>query len=196
MPNTPLPRVPSTRLTPELKAVHDLALSRSGDATAIEAWANSLPMLDWYFRGFYEQVFYNGDPRMTLDVRTKELIRIKLSKQHGCRFCNRWNTVDALAAGLSQVQIDNVVEGNHLLFDERDRAVLALADQMMLQNMEGHLSGKLYERLRCFYDDAQIVEMGFVAAVLTGMAKHVFVFDLVDREESCPIRRGTTALVP
>jgi alkylhydroperoxidase family enzyme len=89
MPTTPMNRVPPERLTAELRPIWDLAMARVGDATAIEVWANSLPMLDWYFKAFYETVFYNGDPRMTLDVRTKELLRIKLSKQHGCRFCNR-----------------------------------------------------------------------------------------------------------
>lgn len=189
MPDTPLARVPPDALPPELRAVWQLAMDRVGDATAVEAWANSLPMLDWYFRGFYEQVFYGKDPRLTLDVRTKELIRIKLSKQHGCRFCNRWNTVDALAHGLTQAQIDHVVEGSTAHFDERDRAVIELADQMMLQNMTGQLTADLYARLRRYYSDEQIVEMGFVAAVLTGMAKYVFVFDLVEREEACPIRR-------
>jgi AhpD family alkylhydroperoxidase len=189
MPATPLARVSPDRLPPELRAVWQLAMDRAGDATAVEAWANSLPMLDWYFRGFYEQVFYGKDPRLTLDVRTKELIRIKLSKQHGCRFCNRWNTVDALEHGITQAQIDHVVEGSTQYFDERDRAVIELADQMMLQNMAGQLTPDLHARLRRYYSDEQIVEMGFVAAILTGMAKYVFVFDLVEREEACPIRR-------
>ena len=35
--------------------------------------------------------------------------------------------------------------------------------------------------------------MGVVPAVLTGMAKHVFVFDLVDRKETCPVRRPEAA---
>jgi alkylhydroperoxidase family enzyme len=188
VPDTPLKRIPPEQLPPELRPVWDLANSRSGDATAIEAWANHLPMLDWYFNGFYRNVFYNGDPRMVVDVRTKELLRIKLSKQHGCRFCNRWNSVDCLAAGITQAQIDHVLAPTPEHFDEKDLAVIELADQMMLQNMAGQLDQGLYARLRKYYSDAQIVEMGFVAAVLTGMAKYIFVFDLVEREETCPVR--------
>jgi AhpD family alkylhydroperoxidase len=188
MPATPMSRVPPEKLTAELRPIWDLAMARVGDATAIEVWANSLPMLDWYFKAFYQTVFYNGDPRMTLDVRTKELLRIKLSKQHGCRFCNQWNTVDALQSGITQAQIDHVVDGVTTHFDARDQAVIELADQMLLQNMNGQLTPELHARLRRWYTEAQIVEMGFVAAVLTGMAKYVFVFDLVEREEACPIR--------
>jgi AhpD family alkylhydroperoxidase len=193
MPETPLAKIPRDALPDDLKPVWDAAQQRVGDATAIEAWANSLPMLDWYFNGFYRNVFYNADPRMTLDVRTKELLRIKLSKQHGCRFCNRWNSVDCLAAGITQEQIDQVLTPTSQHFDDRDLAVIELADQMMLQNMHGQLTPELHARLRRWYTEAQIVEMGFVAAVLTGMAKYVFVYDLVDREETCPIERRDAA---
>jgi len=57
----------------------------------------------------------------------------------------------------------------------------------MLQNMDGQISKQLYERLKHYYDDGQIVEMGFVAAILTGVAKWIFTFDMVNREENCPI---------
>jgi alkylhydroperoxidase family enzyme len=190
MPATPLARIPRAQLPESLQPVWDLAKERVGDATAIEAWANNAPMLDWYFNGFYKNVFYNGDARMTVDVRTKELLRIKLSKQHGCFFCNRWNSVDCLAVGITQAQIDNVLTPTAQHFDDKDLAVIQLADEMMLQNMTGQLTPALYARLRKYYSDAQIVEMGFVAAVLTGMAKYVFVFDLVDREELCPVKRS------
>ncbi len=193
MPETPLKRVPCEQLPADLKPVWDLATERVGDATAIEAWANSTPMLDWYFNGFYKGIFCNGDSRMSTDVRTKELLRIKLSKQHGCFFCNRWNTVDCHTAGITQQQIDNVLTPTPELFDDRDLAVIELADQMLLQNMHGELTPALHQRLRKYYSGAQIVEMGFVAAVLTGMAKYVFVFNLVDREEVCPVKPRNAA---
>lgn len=193
MPETPMGRVAAEELSPELQELRELAMNRVGDATAIEVWAKHPAMLEWYFEGFYRNVFYNGDPRMLVDVRSKELIRIKLSKQHGCFFCNRWNRHDCLAAGLTEAQIDGVLNPTPELFDERDLAVIEFADQMMLQNTEGQLSKTLHARLRRHFSDAQIVEMAFVAAVLTGMAKHVFVLDLVDREEICPVGRRPAA---
>ena len=163
-------------------------MTRTGDATIIEVMANAPEILRWYFEEFYGRIFYNGNNKMRLDVRTKELLRIKLSKQHGCQFCNRSNTIDALAAGISQEQIDNIREPGADLFDEKDLSVIALAEEMMLQNMHGNLSKDLYDRLKKYYDDGEIVEMGFVAAILTGMAKWIFTYDIVDREEVCPIR--------
>lgn len=188
MPEPHLKRISREEMAPMFQDMWDSGKERTGDATIIEVMANAPEILRWYFEEFYGQIFYNGNNNMRLDVRTKELLRIKLSKQHGCQFCNRSNTVDALAVGITQEQIDNIREASPELFDEKDLAVIELAEEMMLQNMHGQLSKNLYEKLLKFYDDGEIVEMGFVAAILTGMAKWIFTYDIVDREEVCPIR--------
>ncbi len=188
MPEPHLNRVNREDMSENLQAMWDAGMERTGDATIIEVMANAPEILRWYFEEFYGQIFYNGNDKMRLDVRTKELLRIKLSKQHGCQFCNRSNTVDALAAGITQEQIDNIREPSPDLFDEKDLAVIEVAEEMMLQNMHGQLSKGLYDKLLKYYDDGEIVEIGFVAAILTGMAKWIFTYDIVNREEVCPIR--------
>ncbi len=191
MPDPHLRRIRRDDMQAVFQAMWDEGTERTGDATIIEVMANAPEILRWYFEEFYGQIFYNGNSRMRLDVRTKELLRIKLSKQHGCQFCNRSNTVDALQAGITQEQIDNLRKPKPGLFDEKDMAVIELAEEMMLQNMHGQLSKDLYVRLLKYYDDGEIIEMGFVAAILTGMAKLIFTFDIVNREEACPIRPAT-----
>ena len=187
MPDPHLNRVAKTDMAEDLQEVWDLGMQRTGEAAVVEVFANSPAMTQWYFEGFYNQIFYNANPDMTLDVRTKEILRLRLSKQHGCQFCNRWNAVDAINAGVTQEQIDNMPNPTPEHFDEKDLAVIEVAEQMMLQNMNGELTKDLYDRLKKYYDDKQIVEMGFVAAILTGMAKYIFVFDLVTKEEVCPV---------
>lgn len=187
MPDPVLERVPREKMSPAHQKVWDLGMQRSGEATIVEVMANHPALMDWYFDGFYARLFYNADPAMTVDVRTKELLRFKLSRQHGCFFCNRMNAVDALQAGITQAQLDQILEPTAALFDERDLAVIELADQMKLQNMEGQLTPVLHARLRRYYSDQQIMEMGMICAVLTGMAKLIFTFDMVTREEQCPI---------
>jgi AhpD family alkylhydroperoxidase len=188
MPEPHLNRVDRANMAPAFQEMWDVGTQRTGDATVIEVMANAPEILRWYFEEFYGQIFYSGNSKMKLDVRTKELLRIKLSKQHGCQFCNRSNTVDALAVGITQEQIDNIREPSPDLFDEKDMAVILLAEEMMLQNMHGQLSKGLHDKLRKYYDEGEIVEMGFVSAILTGMAKWIFTFDIVDREEVCPIK--------
>jgi AhpD family alkylhydroperoxidase len=192
-PATPLARVTRPHLDPDLQSLWDISKQRTGEAVIIEALANHPPMLRWYFEDFYGRIFYNKDNAMLVDVRTKELLRLKLSKQHGCLFCNRSNSVDALAVGITQAQIDNMLAPTSAHFSDQDLAVIELAEQMMLQNMNGQLSPALHARLRQYYSDAQLVEMGFVAAVLTGMAKFIFTYDLVSREEICPVRPAIAA---
>ncbi len=187
MPNPLLNRVPRDDMDEDTQAVWDLGMERSGEAAVVEVFANSPAMMQWYFDGFYKNVFYNDNPDMKLDVRTKELLRLKLSKQHGCYFCNKWNTIDGLNAGLTQEQIDNIPTASPEHFDEKDLAVIELAEQMMLQNMHGEYAPDLHARLKKYYSDEELVEMGFVAAVLTGMAKYLFVFDLVTKEDVCPV---------
>jgi AhpD family alkylhydroperoxidase len=193
MPDPIIPRVPRDQLPDDLAKMHDTGLERTGDATIIQVMAQQPDLLRWYFGEFYGGLFYNNHPGARVDVRTKELLRLKLSKQHGCQFCNRSNTVDALNAGITPEQIDAIYEPESPVWDEKDRAVIALAEEMMLQNMSGHLSEGLYKRLHTYYDDGQIVEIGFIAAVLTGVAKWIFTFDMVNREEICPIERPKVA---
>lgn len=188
MPDPAIPPIPPEALPEDLKPLYKAGVERTGDATIIAVMAHQPDILRWYFGEFYDGVFYNGRAGMTVDVRTKELLRLKLSKQHGCQFCNRFNTVEALKAGITQDQVDAIFDPAAAVWNDKDRAVIALAEEMMLQNMQGQLSPALYARLKEHYDDGQIVEIGFVAAILTGVAKWIFTFDMVDREETCPIR--------
>lgn len=189
MPNPAIAPLTRDELPSDLRPLFDLGVERTGDATIIGVMAHQPDILRWYFGEFYDGLFYNKHPGARVDVRTKELLRLKLSKQHGCQFCNRFNTVEALAAGITQEQVDSIFDEGAPCWDERDRAVIALGGEMMLQNMAGHLSPGLRQRLRAHYDDGQIVEMGFIAAVLTGVAKWIFTYDMVNREETCPIER-------
>ena len=188
MPDPLLNRIPREELPAHLQAVWDEGMKRTGEATIIEVMANHRDMLEWYFDDFYKKIFYNENPAMGVDVRTKELLRLKLSKQHGCFFCNNFNAVDAKESGITQEQIDNLLTPSSEYFDDKDLAVIDLASQMMLQNMDGQLSDDLYQRLRKYYSDRDLVEMGFICAMLTGMAKYIFVYDMVTREENCPVR--------
>jgi AhpD family alkylhydroperoxidase len=188
MPFPAIPPIPRADLPDDLKPLYDTGIERTGDATIIQVMAQQPDILRWYFGEFYDGLFYNKHPGARVDVRTKELLRLKLSKQHGCQFCNRFNTVEALDAGITQEQVEAIFDVDASVWNDKDRAIIALAEEMMLQNMEGQLSPELYARLRRHYDDGEIIEIGFIAAVLTGVAKWIFTFDMVNREETCPIR--------
>lgn len=193
MPDPAITPLDKTELPDDLRKMYETGMERTGDATIIGVMGKQPDILRWYFNEFYGNIFYNGHPGTRVDVRTKELLRIKLSKQHGCQFCNRSNTIDAGKVGITEEMIDKIFDVDDPVWDGKDRAVLKLAEEMMLQNMEGQLSPELYKELNQYYDDGQIVEIGFISAVLTGVAKWIFTFDIVDREETCPIRKPLQA---
>lgn len=65
--------------------------------------------------------------------------------------------------------------------------MLELSDQLVFTNPDGRLDDALRARLARHFSREEIVELGMTGAVLVGMAKFLFVFDLVTREMSCPV---------
>ncbi len=74
------------------------------------------------------------------------------------------------------------------VFNNKERAVLRLASEVVFSNMSGTLNKDLYGDLSQYFDDGQIFELGMVGGFLTGMAKFLFTFDLVEKEANCPIQ--------
>lgn len=184
MPNPLLARIPRSQMTERLQRDYDASVALRDDATLIEVGANAPELLEWYRDSFYAKLFYAG----RVDVRTKELLRYRLSMTHGCAYCNRGNSKAALKAGVSEAQLARIMNEDDPVFDARDRAVLQLASQIAITNMQGTLDQPLHNALKAHFDDAQIFELGMVAGMLTGMAKFIFVYDLVEKEANCPIR--------
>lgn len=176
-----LKRIPKDQMSHSIRAGFDKSIELRGEGRFFEVFANHPDLYDWYVDSFYKQVFYSD----TVDRKYKELLRLKLSTTHGCKFCNQGNSVDALEAGISQEQIKHIDQYQVGPFDEQEKLVLELADQISLSSPNGNLSEDLYERISEHFTDKQILELGMVAGILTGIAKFLFSFDLVERESYC-----------
>ena len=167
MPAPHLQRVAHDELPEAMQAAHAASIALRGDATFFEVFGNHPALYRWYTDSFYGDVFRGG----LVEQRIKELTRLRLSMQHGCRFCNQGNRVDALAAGLTEEEIDSLEEFESGPFSEREKAALRLADEMRLTNPAGALDGGLYGQMSEHFSDAEILELGVVMGVLTGMAQ-------------------------
>lgn len=181
-----LKRVPPDEMPDKLRAAWRKSMELRGDATFFEVFGNNPGLYDWYTESFYKEVFHGG----TVPRRVKELARLRLSTLHGCRFCNQGNRVDALGAGLTGAEIDALSDYENASFSEAEKAVLRLADQMLLTNPDGALSQSLYDDLRKHFTDGELLELGLIMAVLSGMAKLLFAFDLVEKEDYCVFGGG------
>jgi len=183
MPEPFLERVKPEAMPDDLRSAWSASMALRGDATFFEVFANHPDLYRWYAQGFYGEVFRKG----LVEQRFKELLRLRLSTLHGCRFCNQGNREDARAAGLSDAEINALDDIDNPVLSAADRAVLALGEHLCLLNKEtGRLPPGIHEALGQHFNDAQIIELGFVGSVLVGMARFLFAFDLVEKEDSCP----------
>ena len=183
MPDPHLKKIPRAELPLQLQSLWDAAMRDRDEATLIEVAGNAPEVLDWYYNSFYARMFFAG----RVDTRIKQLARMKVSTMHGCAFCNRGNSKAALADGVTQEQLDALFDPSSSLFDGRETAVLRLCEEMTPANMDGYMDRGLYDALGDHFDDGEIFELGICLAVMVGMAKFLFVFDLVSRGANCPI---------
>lgn len=182
MPNPRLPRVPVAELPVDITDMREASQALRGDATFFEVMANNPDLLRWYIEDFYGQVFKSG----RVPAESLEALRLRLSAQHGCKFCNQGNRLSAVEAGLSDGEIDALFSDDFSALRPALVPVAQLADELKLTNAAGNLSETLYRSLSDHYTPAQIIELGLIGGMLTGIAKFLFVFDLVEREDFCP----------
>lgn len=190
MADTLMNRIPRAELPPALHVAWDTLNGLTGEPAFVEVFAQNPAMLDFVMEQFYRRIFFGGQ----VAERYKQLARLRLSMTHGCRTCNKQNVPGALAAGITQAQVDAIGDYASGPFTEAEKAVLAYTDQVALTNMQGQLTPALYARLRAHFSDAQLCELGVVMAVISGMAKLAFVLGLVEKEPYCPFGSAAQAL--
>ena len=181
-PQTPFRRIAREDLSEKMQASWDRSMDLHGDATFTEVMGNAPAVYDWYIEDFYKKLYASG----RVDPQIVELVRFRFANVHGCASCNRGDRLASLEAGLREEQLDAIMDWENGPFTEREKAALALADEMVLTNQLGAVRPELYERLKVSFSDAELVELGVIMAVLGGMAKFIFAFDLLEKMETCP----------
>ena len=183
LPDTPFKRVARSELPQHMQKAWDQALALHGDTTFIEVFGHAPQAYDWYLQDFYRKFFYSG----RIERSIVELVRLRLANIHGCAFCNRADPLAAPEAGVPQAQIGPLADYETGPFSEREKGALALADVLALTNTRGRVTPALYARLAAHFTDGELVEFGVIMAMLCGMAKMIFAFDLVEKMPSCPL---------
>ena len=82
---------------------------------------------------------------MALSPQSKGLIKIRASTLNNCQYCLSMHIPAALEAGLSQKKINAISKWEQSsLFDEQERAILALTDAITLISHQG-VSDSIYQ---------------------------------------------------
>ena len=181
MAKTPMSRIPRQDLSGKAADAWDALNRLTGEPAFVETFANAPELLSFIMDDFYGRVFFDG----RVDNRYKQLVRLYLSRTHGCLTCNKQNVPGSLDAGVTEAQVNAITDYENGPFDAAEKAVLRYAAQMALTNPDGAMDDGLYTDLSAHFSDAQICELGTVMAVIGGMAKLSFVLDLVEKEEYC-----------
>ena len=73
----------------------------TGDAFFLKVFASSEAASKVYYEQFYKKVFYGG----VVNIKLKELIRLRLAGISGCKYCISVDENSALSNGLTSKEI-------------------------------------------------------------------------------------------
>lgn len=99
-----------------------------------------------------------------LTTRHKDLIKIRASQINGCAYCVDMHTTDARKAGETERRIYNIsVWKDTPLFDEQERAILALTEEVTL--ITGRVSDATYAQAVKVFDELYLAQV--IMAIIT-----------------------------
>lgn len=102
----------------------------------------------------------------SIDARLRALIDLRVSQLNGCLYCVDRHTQEARATGEGQQRLDHLpVWRESALFEPAERAALAWAEALT-QIGESHAPDALYENLKAYFSEAQIVDLSLIVAIM------------------------------
>lgn len=156
MPDAPVTLLAGDALPESMRESWARSRSIRGDATFVEALGSAPELFEWY-REFYERVFYGG----RIDRPSKELMRLRLSMTHGCRYCQAHT---ANGANLDTEEIDALwTYETSECFTDAEKAALALAVEAASQEP---LSESTSNRVKQHFDADEICKLVAILALL------------------------------
>jgi AhpD family alkylhydroperoxidase len=112
------------------------------------------------------------DASVDLDPRLRELVKLRASQVNGCSYCVDLHSRDARAAGEDERRIWGVAAWrHHPLFDERERAALALTEAMTRLE-PGGVPDSVYDETARVFDERELGNL--IGAIISIHAWNMF----------------------
>ncbi len=103
---------------------------------------------------------------LTLDQGLRHLIEIRVSQLNGCAFCLDMHWKDARAAGETEERLAMLPAWQESpLFEQRERAALALAEEITVIG-DAHVSDETWDDALEFFDEAELAQLVFAATII------------------------------
>jgi|SRR5689334_19491697 AhpD family alkylhydroperoxidase len=101
-----------------------------------------------------------------LPERLHNLVSLRASQINGCAFCLDMHWKDARAAGESEERLYMLGAWRESpLFDERERAALALCEAMTVID-DGHVPGEVWEQANAVFNQPELANLVFAIAAI------------------------------
>ncbi|MEI6667199.1 MAG: carboxymuconolactone decarboxylase family protein [Acidobacteriota bacterium] len=124
-----------------------------------------VPAVFWSFVNTWNDVFRHG----IVDVATKELCRVYVSKTVKCAYCGSQRSVDAAAQGVTEDDYNELLEFQRSgRYDDRQKAALSLADAI---TWDRNVDDAFWQRLAVHFSEAEIVELGYFIGFTMGQQR-------------------------
>lgn len=131
-----------------------------GRFNGVMAWRPEL--LDAFFK-FYARVWTDG----VLDMRVKDLARMKIARTVGCRVCQntRFKAAEGATTEDDYLDIDDVENGD---YTAAEKAALRYVETFCIG--AAHVTDEQVDDLRSHFREAEIVELSVLVAAMSGFA--------------------------
>jgi alkylhydroperoxidase family enzyme len=131
-----------------------------GRFNGVMAWRPEL--LDAFFK-FYAQVWTGG----VLDVRVKDLARMKIARTVGCRLCQntRFKVAEGSTTEEDYLDIDDVEKG---AYTDAEKAALRYVETFCIG--AAHVTDEMVADLRRHFSPPEIIELSVLVAAMSGFA--------------------------
>jgi AhpD family alkylhydroperoxidase len=119
------------------------------------------------------------DAHALLPARLRELVRLRVAFHNRCRSCMAVRSARAIADGMTDVvvcSLERPEEADDLA--DAEKAALHYADLMATDHLA--VDDTVFDRLRRYFDDQEIVELGVHIGVCVGFGRLSATWDLVD----------------
>lgn len=180
-----LPLIDHAHLPASLSAQVERLEGLGADTSFHRYVSHSSRIVDFYWRDFYANVFYDG----ALDIRTKEVVRLALAALSGCTFCRAGDIDSALKHGLSQTEVDAVLALDPSPLPAAEASAFRLALRLSPFALEEEIMTQAdWDELRSHFTDEQVSELLLCTSVLAGVGRMLAVGGFVPRVCEIPAR--------
>jgi AhpD family alkylhydroperoxidase len=175
--------IEESKKTPQIRAMIEAAEKTGApDPRVVNIMTRSEVGSAWV--DCWNKTLYKG----VLPHKLKEMCRIKISVAHRCGYCSTVRSNVAKAEGLTEDMINDLLGAyrNSKYFTPGEKAALHYAE-LFKQGEHAIDRDEVYEELKRYFSDEEIIELGLLCGMTDGVGKLVKSFNVLSWDDACDL---------